>query len=311
MIGVLLINMGSPENIWDVRLFLRLMFMDKKIIPAPYIVRKFLSLYISTTRYKKSWEKYKKIGGSPLKNDTEKIAFLLQESLGNKFNVKIAFSYSKPFIKNSILELINEGISDIIAIPLYPQRSITTTDSVVFEINKTIELFKQVNIKIINEFYSNHLFVDFWKEAINYHIIKHNLNNPLLLFSAHSIPNSFIKKGDSYKYAVEESSRLIAESLGLNYKLSYQSGMNSKTWLGPDTNDVINKLALTNEKEIVLIPISFVSENLETLLDIDQVIIRNFKKKYPLINLSRVKIPVANKKFNELLKELVLINYNS
>ncbi|MBI5539385.1 MAG: ferrochelatase [Bacteroidia bacterium] len=304
MTGVLLINMGGPESPLEVKKFLRLMFLDKHIIPAPYIIRNLLSFYISSTRYKKSWSRYQIIGGTPIKKDTDKLVIITQNTLGTSFKVKAAYSYSEPFISTAISEFNNENIKNIIAIPLYPQASITTTESVAFDIEKIKNNFPQIKIKVAKEFFTNKYFIEFWNNIISFHNKENNLTNPLLLFSAHSIPVSFIKKGDTYQKGIEESAKLIANSLGLEYKVSYQSGMNPKTWLGPDTITTIKELALKDKNEIVIIPISFVSENLETLYDLDNQIIPTIKNEIK-INISRVKIPAIHTSFTEMIKNIV------
>ncbi|OFX24790.1 MAG: ferrochelatase [Bacteroidetes bacterium GWA2_31_9] len=305
MKGVLLVNMGGPESPEEVKEFLKRMFLDKHIIAAPIFVRKFLSFYISTTRFKKSWARYQKIGGTPIKKITKIQTNELQCKVANNYIVKYAYSYSKPFIADALIDFVKEEINDISVIPLYPQRSITTTDSVIYDIEKEKKQFPKLKINVIAEFYQNSLYVKYWKDAIDSHIIENNVHKPLLLFSAHSIPKSFIKKGDTYQKAIEESAKLISESCNLSYKVSYQSGMNPKTWLGPDTKDLIRELASKSINEIVIIPISFISENLETLYDIDQFIVPEANKLNSKMKVSRVQIPVVNETFIQLLQNLI------
>lgn len=304
MTGILLINMGGPESPAEVKKFLRLMFLDKHIIPAPYIIRNLLSLYISCSRYKKSWSRYQKIGGTPIKRNTQELVNVLQNKLGLSYYVKAAYSYSNPFISTAIDAFFNEGIKKIIAIPLYPQASITTTESVIFDIDNIKKINKDIDIKVAPEFYENKFFIEFWYDLIKNHIKDNNLSKPLLLFSAHSIPVSFIKKGDTYQNGIEESAELISTSLELDFKISYQSGMNPKTWLGPDTVTTLKDLASKKIDEVVIIPISFVSENLETLYDLDNQIIPLIKEETSL-NISRVHIPAIHPSFIEMIKNLV------
>lgn len=302
MTGVLLVNMGGPESPEELKHFLRLMFLDKHIIPAPWFVRNFLSLYISSTRYKKSWERYKLIGGTPLKKDTLVMSQTLQRSLGNEFLVKPAYSYSEPFITNVIHEFYRLEIKRVVVVPLYPQASITTTESVRYDVENRSN--PGIKLNLISEFYRNPKFIAFWSEAILDHIKINNLKNPLLIFSAHSIPKSFIKKGDTYQKGIEESAKMISGAAILDYQVSYQSGMNPKTWLGPDTVETIENLISEGKTEIVIIPISFVGENLETLYDLDHVIVPHFQKKNN-VQVSRVRIPHNSPLFIEMLKELV------
>jgi protoporphyrin/coproporphyrin ferrochelatase len=300
MKAVLLINMGGPESPKELKQFLNLMFLDKLIIAAPWFVRKMLSFIISNTRYKKSWKRYELIGGTPLKKDTYKLCYILQKELGSSYQVKPCYSYSHPFICEVIKDLYTQEIDEIIALPLYPQFSITTSQSVIDDVRKNNSSFK---IGIIREFYKHPLYIDFWHQQIKKHININNLIHPHLLFSAHSIPTSYIHKGDPYQKQIEASANLISDSLHLSFDVSYQSGMNPKTWLGPATVKKIEKLISEDKSEIVIIPISFVGENLETLYDLDNVIIPMFKNSSS--NVSRVVIQSDHPVFIKLLKSLV------
>ncbi len=280
------------------------MFMDNNILPLPYPFRFLLSKMISSFRYKKSWEKYKLIGGTPIIESTKNLCNLLNRKLGEKYIVNEAFSYSQPLIKEAIDTFDSNGINDIIVIPLYPQSSFTTTKSIKDDIDKALLKNKNIKIKFIDEFYSNPKFVVFWTLLINNHISKEKLNKPLLLFSAHSIPEYLIEKGDKYNISVENSAKLIANNCNLNYKVSYQSKMGRMKWIGPDTVDTLNLLSDNNYKEIIIIPISFVSENLETLYDLDKIIVPDAIKDLKFNHISRVNIDDTNKIFIDMLADI-------
>lgn len=277
MKGVLLINMGAPENPSELKTFLRRMFNDRHIIAAPWFVRKFLSFYISCTRYKKSWARYAWAGGSPLKRDTVLLAQELQAKLdGGRFSVKTAFSYTQPLIEDAVKEFIKENIFEIIAIPLYPQRSISTTGSVLHDIEKILNHDNRLKITSVKEFYDNEYFILFWVSSITKLINENSLSNPALVFSAHSLPLTYILKGDAYQKQVEKSAELIAGALKLKYRVSYQSAMNPETWLGPETSLIIKKQIDSGIKEIIVVPISFIVENIETRYDLDSLILPLF-----------------------------------
>jgi ferrochelatase len=150
--------------------------------------------------------------------------------------------------------------------------------------------------------------VNFWVKLIKDHIHQNHSAEPLLLFSAHSIPKALVDKGDTYPQAIEGSAKAIAESLGYQWKVAYQSGMKRSEWIGPDVNAVLHDLAVKNVSDIIIIPISFVNENLETLYDIDQQIIPAAKDIPGIKNISRVTIPVADPEFINLLCRLVQAN---
>ncbi|MEI6695687.1 MAG: ferrochelatase [Bacteroidota bacterium] len=304
MKGILLVDMGGAANPPELKKFLARMFNDPFIIPLGKLGRAFLSFFISNTRYKKSWKKYEMIGGSPIIEATRQTVISLQKELGENYNVKLAFSYSKPLIKESLALFINEHIFDVTVIPLYPQSSFSTTYSVENDVNSVLEENKNLKINFIKEFYAMDAFVDFWSGLILNHLEKENYLHPYLLFSAHSIPTFMANNGDTYPKAIEESAKLIAKKTGLNFEFAYQSRMKGK-WIGPDTKDSLKKLAEQGKDEILIIPISFVNENLETMFDLDHDIIPFAKTELGIKNISRAAIPVANQTFINLLKDII------
>jgi ferrochelatase len=281
------------------------MFKDPFILPFGKLGRNLLSFIISNTRYKKSWKKYLAIGGSPIIEATIQTQKALQEKLGGNYNIKIAFSYTAPLIKDAIQAFINEGINQLTIIPLYPQASYSTTDSVQADINRAVASDKDVEINFIREFFAHPLFINFWANLIKDHIIQNHSVEPVLLFSAHSIPKALVDKGDTYPQAIQSCAKAIAEFLDCKWQVAYQSGMKRNEWIGPDSNVVIKDLASHNVSDIIIIPISFVNENLETLYDIDQKISPAAKDLSGITKISRVMIPTADPEFINLLCGLV------
>jgi ferrochelatase len=304
MTGVLLVNMGGANSPAELKVFLARMFKDPHILPFGKLGRNLLSFIISNTRYKKSWKKYQLIGGSPIIDATKKTVEKLQFSLGNDYRVKMAFSYSAPFINEAITDFKNYNITDVVVIPLYPQASISTTNSVAEDVKNAVSAYKDIKIRFVKEFYNHELYLSFWANLILNHIKANQYSNPLLLFSAHSIPMFLVEKGDTYPKAIEASARLIAEKTGCDFEYAYQSGMKGK-WIGPDTKDILKRIHYNGRDEILIIPISFVNENLETLYDIDHEIIPYAKKELGFKNISKVEIPVANDDFIKLLSDIV------
>lgn len=304
MKAVLLVNMGGPESSRQMKIFLKNMFKDPFILPFSRPVRWFLSSLISNTRYRKSWRKYQAIGGTPIIKATQKTVQRLQEKLGNTYRVSMAFSYSAPLIRDRYVELRKEDISELTVIPLYPQSSFSTTSSVKADI-ESFPSEQGYNVRFIKEFYEHELYIKFWADLIARHVAEHRYTKPLLLFSAHSIPKSLEEKGDTYPWGIAESANFISKKLGLPYEVAYQSGLRKGSWLGPDVKDQLELLKKSGKNEIVLIPISFVNENLETLYDLDQDIIPFAKTELGLKSISRVKIPEANETFVDLLADLV------
>ena len=305
MKGVLLVNMGGARTEKEMKSFLSNMFMDPNILPFGRTLRNMLSFIISNARYKKSWQKYLLIGGTPIINATRHSVEALQAELNPDYKVKMAFSYSSPKIEDSLLYFKDQGITEITVIPLYPQSSITTTGSVLDDIQSVKTKEPSLDLQFEKSFYQHDGFVSFWANLISAHIQKNSLKYPFLLFSAHSIPEYMVRKGDTYPREIRESGALISKKLGLDYEVAYQSGMRSGKWVGPDVNTCLKNLAKAGKKEIVIIPISFVNENLETLYDLDKVIVP-FAKTIPgFVHVSRVFIPEADKTFISLLADIV------
>jgi ferrochelatase len=190
---------------------------------------------------------------------------------------------------------------------MYPQASISSTSSAENDVNEVIANNMDIKVKFVKEFYYLDAFVNYWSNLIAINIKKNYYTHPFLLFSAHSIPHYFADKGDTYPKAIEESALNIANITGLEFKCAYQSRMSGK-WIGPDTKESLKLLAESGKGEIVIIPISFVNENLETLYDLDHDILPFAKNKLNIQNISRVKIPVADTQFINLLSEIVTLN---
>ena len=297
MKGILLVNMGGPVSEKGMRFFLKNMFCDDAILPFAKPFRIILSWIISTFRYKKSWSKYLDIGGTPIVDDTKDLTNIVGVEMGEGYKVSYAFSYSNPLIENVLSEFSKEGIEDITIVPLYPHYSLSTWQSVVNHSRKSVV---EGNLSFVKPFFRNNKYIEFISDAIKTSIDDNKLTNPLLLFSAHSIPNSLIEKGDYYESEIVESSKLISSNLNLDHAVSYQSQIGDK-WLGPITDDVISEYNDTDIKEILIVPISFVGENLETLYDIDFKMLKDFKK-YKELRVERMKF---NKDQTLLAKAIV------
>lgn len=303
--GVMLVNMGGPESPAELKVFLSRMFRDPFILPFGRVARSMFSFLISNTRYRTSWKKYELIGGTPLVRSTRATAAALQESLGNKWRVKFAFSYSAPLISSCLAEFKQEGISYVRVIPVYPQASFTTTGSVRADLQKAVARDTFFELSVVPEFYRHPGFTAFWTELIRKHVEAAGLKNPTLVFSAHSIPEYNIKNGDTYAEAIVNSAASIATALGMHYEAGFQSGLKRGKWIGPDIRELIKTLREEEVDNLVMIPISFLDENLETLYDLDQELIP-WACSLGFTNVSRVRLPEADPLLVSLLADLAL-----
>lgn len=304
MKGVMLVNMGGPDSPEELKKFLSRMFNDPFILPYGKPVRKLLSYIISRTRYRQSWKKYQLIGGSPLVKSTRKMASALQTSLGNTFVVRFAFSYSSPDIKQTLSAFKEEKISEITVVPLYPQSSHTTASSVRASLKKVTETDPFFRVHVVEEFYNHPGFINFWIHNISKHVEKHGIKDPTLLFSAHSIPEYHVLNGDTYPTGIINSAALIATRLGFHYEAAFQSGLRRGAWIGPDVREHLKTMAEEGIDNLILIPISFVHENLETRYDLDKELIPFATDILGFSNVTRVQLPEADPLFVSMLADL-------
>ena len=294
MKAVLLANMGAPVSEHEMKTFLKRMFSDKAIIYAPIMVRLIFSFIISNLRYKSSWRKYMQIGGSPLHKSMNATAAALKKLLGNDYLVSCVYSYSHPFIEDKITELYSKGVKDLTVISMYPQASFSTSGSVQNSIDKIQNKYIDMNIEFIEDYFNNDLYIESWSNLIEAEVKEKAYEKPHLLFSAHAIPQSFVNRGDLYPIKLEISAALIAEKLNLPYSLSYQSKIGPVAWTSPYTVHQLTALQAQGVSEIIVVPLSFINENLETGYDLDVELIPYGLNTLGIKNISRVTIPESN-----------------
>ena len=284
-VGVLLLNLGGPERIKDVGPFLYNLFSDPEIIRLPNpLIQKPLAWLISTLRSTKSQKAYLSIGGgSPIRRITEQQARELQSKLREKglnATTYIAMRYWHPFTESAIADMKADGIDQVVVLPLYPHFSISTSGSSFRELKKLRDNdseFKKIPIRCIRNWYSQSGYVKSMVELISEQILLcESPSSAHVFFTAHGVPKSYVDEaGDPYKEQIEKCSLLIVNELKeqLNFSnpftLSYQSRVGPEEWLKPYTEDVLENLGKSKVEELVVVPISFVGEHIETLQEID------------------------------------------
>ena len=279
--GVLLLNLGGPDTIEDVRPFLYNLFSDPEIIRLPVkALQKPLAWLISTLRAKKSQENYLEIGGgSPLRKITEEQAQALQTKLtelGQDAKVYIGMRYWNPFTEEAIAEIKNDSIEKLVILPLYPQFSISTSGSsfrVIEEMWSQDPDLQKIKYTLVPSWYNNKGYLGSMADLIAKELDKfENPDGVQVFFSAHGVPVSYVEEaGDPYQKEIRECTRLIMQTLGRpnEYTLAYQSRVGPVEWLQPYTEDALEKLGEKGVKDLAVVPISFVSEHIETLQEID------------------------------------------
>ncbi len=274
--AVILFNLGGPDKLENVEPFLFNLFNDPAILNLPTFLRYPLAKLIANRRAPTAKKIYQELGGSsPILKLTEEQASALESKLneddnGSKYKCFIVMRCWHPRAENVVKEVIDYGPDEIILMPLYPQYSAATSGS---SINEWQNICKKNNFEVktctLCCYPTDNNFIQAHKDEI-FKKIK-NLDNFKLIFSAHGLPEKNIKKGDPYQWQVEQSVDRIVKSLNiknLDWILSYQSRVGPLKWIGPSTEDIIVENSKLG-KQIVLVPIAFVSEHSETLVELD------------------------------------------
>lgn len=281
-IGILLLNLGGPDKLEDVRPFLYNLFADPEIIrlPSP-LLQKPLAWLISTLRANKSRENYKKIGGgSPLRRITEAQADALQAQLqqqGHDAKVYVGMRYWHPFTEEAIAQIKRDQLEQLVILPLYPQFSISTTGSscrVLDRLWTEDPVLQAIPYTVIPSWYDAPGYVEAMATLVEETLeqVQHP-ETAHIFFSAHGVPVSYVEEsGDPYQGEIEQCATLIMNRVNAanDYTLAYQSRVGPVDWLQPYTEEAIQDLAQQGVEELVVVPISFVSEHIETLEEIDQ-----------------------------------------
>lgn len=274
-VAVLLFNLGGPKNPEDVQGFLYNLFADKNIINLPFGFRQGVASLISSRRAPSAKKNYAYMGGgSPILKETQAQADALQvyiaaNTKGIEARVFIGMRYWHPFIEAAVREIEAYAPDEIVLLPLYPQFSSTTTLSSFQAFEKAYR--GRAKVTRVCCYSDNDHFIKAHVDAIAARI--KTLKDPAgyrLLFSAHGLPESIIARGDPYKEQVESGVAKIMALLGnpIEHAICYQSRVGPMKWIGPSTDASIQK-AGKDGKSIILVPIAFVSEHIETLVELD------------------------------------------
>ncbi|MGB3694173.1 MAG: ferrochelatase [Spirulinaceae cyanobacterium] len=321
-LGVLLLNLGGPDELNDVRPFLYNLFSDPEIIRIPFPwLQKPLAWFISTRRTPTSEENYKQIGGgSPLRRITEEQAEALEERLqnqGHNATVFIGMRYWHPFTEEAIARIKKERIQKLVILPLYPQFSISTSGSsfrLLEQMWENDHELRKMEYTVIPSWYQHPDYLRAMADLITQELDK--VSNPAqghIFFSAHGVPVSYVEEaGDPYQKEIEDCTRLIMKTLDRpnDHTLAYQSRVGPVEWLQPYTEEALKELGAKGIKNLLVVPISFVSEHIETLQEID-IEYREIAQEAGVENFYRVPALDTHPVFIESLAALVEDAVNS
>ncbi len=307
-VAVILFNLGGPDSQAAVRPFLFNLFNDKAIIGAPQPLRYLIAELMSRTREKVAKANYAQIGGgSPILKETLKQADALEAAIAKRvsnvtFKCFPAMRYWRPFVKQAAKEANAWSATDAILLPLYPQFSSTTTASSLAAWKRASDLpcsticcypagaaFAQAHADAIQQV---------WRDG-------GSPVNPRVLFSAHGLPQSVVDRGDPYQWQVGQSVDAVRRLLPTTWqsRICYQSRVGPMKWLAPSTEQEIHAAA-KDSVGVIVSPIAFVSEHVETLVELD-VDYANLAKRLGLPFYLRAPAPGAAPRFIDALAALV------
>ena len=274
--AIVLVNLGGPDSLEAVQPFLFNLFNDPAIIALPNPFRRLLASLISRRRETTAKAIYEELGGkSPIVENTEAQAKALEASLAGHGDVKvfIAMRYWHPFAESAAREVKAYAPDHIILLPLYPQFSTTTTGSSFTNWDRAARAAKlDVQTSKVCCYPTNADFIRAHVSLIRtYYEEASHFGTPRILFSAHGLPEKIIRRGDPYQSQIEDSTQAILKELaidGVDYVNCYQSRVGPMKWIGPSTSDELLRAGY-EKRPVVLVPIAFVSEHSETLVELD------------------------------------------
>ena len=291
-LGIILFNLGGPERLDDVQPFLENIFSDPDIIPLPIpgSLRHWLARKIASGRAKHAREHYAAIGGgSPLLKWTREQAAalekLLKEQTNRDITVRIGMRYWHPFVKETIEEFHRIGIENVFLLPLYPHYSVTSSGSSFNDWTRTHTALSRAHtnhtvknklfrVRSIKDFHVQPTYIAALSETIDEGLRRFNKEEQQtlhFLFSAHGTPLSVAEKGDPYQHQIRATVEAVMNlrSHDRPHSLSFQSRVGPVKWLKPYTTDTLQEFGAQGIKNLLVIPISFVSDHVETLFELN------------------------------------------
>jgi ferrochelatase len=268
MTGVILLNLGGPDSLEAVKPFLYNLFSDRKIIRlGPSFLQGPIARIISSLRAGKTRRLYRLIGGSsPILGITRAQAAALEERLRARgdYRVYVGMRYWRPFIEDAVRQAREDGAERLLGLSLYPQYSKATSGS-------SEDSFREAARKhglphrTVPSWFDHPLYIEALADVIR----KRLSEGADVLFSAHGLPVSFVKEGDPYVVEVMGTIRAVSQKIDIRWHLGYQSRSGPVRWLEPSTEEVLRGLAAGGATEVLMVPVSFVSDHIETLYEID------------------------------------------
>ena len=282
-VGVLLTNLGTPDAPTPsaLRRYLKEFLSDPRVVEAPRLIWWLvLNLVILTIRPRRSAAAYKTVWtdeGSPLlihtKAQAEKVRRQLTDKYGDDVVVEFAMRYGNPSVDSVIENMLEQGVTKLVVLPLYPQYSATTTASTFDAIAQSLTKRRAIpELRFIKNYHDFQPYIDALANKIDDHWQQHGRADKLI-FSYHGIPKRYLTNGDPYHCECYKTSRLVAEKLGLNedeYMTTFQSRFGREEWLKPYTDHTLQALPSQGVKSLQVVCPGFSSDCLETIEEIGE-----------------------------------------
>lgn len=277
--AVVLLNMGGPDSLEAVEPFLFNLFSDRNLIALPggSLLQKPFARILSRRRAPHTRENYRMIGGrSPLLDWTERQSKCLAELLGSNWPVYVLMRYWQPRAQEVLWRMRNEGIKQAVVLPLYPQYAEATSGSSIDDFRQAAaKLYPELAYTVIDHWYDWPAYLD----ALAARVVEGLEQFPAelrekvpILFSAHALPQKVIDRGDPYLGHTLATVRGVMQRLGeLNWHLGFQSRSGPVKWIKPSIGEILRDLAAEKHNSVLMVPLSFVSDHIETLHEIDIV----------------------------------------
>ena len=309
-----MLNFGGPWSLADVRPFLYRLFANPSVlvgIPSP--LRQLLAFTIAQLKGPSSIKSYRAIGGgSPQLKWTETQAEGLRCLLGRRsMRVEIGMRSADPSIATALRRLEFWGATDLVLLPLFPQFSTTTTGTCFDEVNAVLKELKwKPRVREIRNWPDHPLYIRLLRQTADEAVVEAEARcnidrGPVhVIFSAHSLPLKIVKLGDPYPDEVERTIKATTRGLKQPWSLAYQSRNGRLPWLQPYLEDELKRLGTEGVSNVVVVPISFVSDHIETLFELDQLY-AGVAKEHGITNYQRARCFNGDPMFSQLLYSLL------
>ena len=285
-LGIVLFNLGGPDSLEAVQPFLRNLFADNDIIqlPFPQWLQNIFAWRVSNKRKAEAQENYEQIGGrSPILPLSEEQRDLLQQrlkqTLGQEVPIEIAMRYWHPMTDEALTRLRDQGVEELLLLPLYPHYSLATTGSSYRELDRAFDRLNwHPKTHTTCAYYDHPRFIDAMVERIQQGLDEHEWScskgEVHIVFSAHGLPRKYVQKNqDPYPKQIMQSAALIMQQgfPAQRWEVCFQSRVGPLEWYRPYTEDVIEELVRVQQDNVLFVPISFVSDHVETLFEMDKL----------------------------------------